>query len=112
MREINSDGTLKGCEFFKGYNPDAPPVYVEGDLIDYPCSPDWASYYASRGLTKDFPPEFYHQKNVLKGGVGKGGLLRGETGVHFAGRAELLHLQRKLNEHIDKAKASGLKWQE
>ena len=31
------------------------------DLIDFPVSALWASHYASLGLTKDFPPEFYQE---------------------------------------------------
>lgn len=31
------------------------------DLIDFPCSPLWVGHYASLGLTKDFPPEFYQE---------------------------------------------------
>ena len=30
-----------------------------GDLIDFPCSPDWISHYARLGLTPDYPPEYY-----------------------------------------------------
>ena len=29
------------------------------DCIDFPCSPIWASFYASQGLTRDYPPEYY-----------------------------------------------------
>lgn len=29
------------------------------DLIDFPCSPMWASYYASKGMTRDYPREYY-----------------------------------------------------
>ena len=29
-------------------------------MIDFPCSEGYATYYASLGLTRDFPPEFYH----------------------------------------------------
>ena len=29
-------------------------------VIDFACSSGYASYYASLGLTPDFPPEFYH----------------------------------------------------
>ena len=34
---------------------------IPGDMIDFPCSADFASYYASKGLTKDFPPGYYHR---------------------------------------------------
>lgn len=30
------------------------------DLIDYPCAPDWVHHYARLGMTRDYPPEFYH----------------------------------------------------
>ena len=29
-------------------------------MIDFPCSEGYATHYASLGLTRDFPPEFYH----------------------------------------------------
>ncbi len=32
---------------------------VEWDLIDFPCSEDWISYYAQKGMTPDFPPSYY-----------------------------------------------------
>ncbi len=108
---INPDGTLKGYEFSKGYDPDAPPVYVEGDLIDFPCSPAFVRHFANLGLTKDFPPEYYRTnliKNVLRGGEGG---IREQKEKHFAGRAEVLHLQRKLNDHLN-AKPEAIEWQE
>lgn len=33
-----------------------------GDLIDFPCSPEWVGFYAERGLTRDYPPEFYERR--------------------------------------------------
>ena len=30
------------------------------DAIDFPCSEGYATFYASLGLTRDFPHEFYH----------------------------------------------------
>lgn len=67
MREINTDGTLKGYEFSKGYDPrdDDTPAYThqEGDMIDFSCSPDWVGYFANQGMTTDYPPSFYLDKN-------------------------------------------------
>ena len=35
------------------------------DLIDFPVSVPWASYYAEQGTTKDYPPDFYRQPASL-----------------------------------------------
>jgi hypothetical protein len=29
------------------------------DLIDFPCSPAWTSFYAREGITADYPREYY-----------------------------------------------------
>jgi hypothetical protein len=35
------------------------------DLIDFPCSPDWVRHYASRGMTRDYPPEYYRIPDTM-----------------------------------------------
>ena len=37
------------------------------DAIDFPCSEGYATHYASLGLTRDFPPEFYRNLPELRG---------------------------------------------
>ena len=37
-------------------------AHSDKDLIDFPCSPTWASYYASQGLTADYPAAFYGRR--------------------------------------------------
>ena len=37
----------------------------QSDLVDFPCSPDWYSHYARRGMTPDYPPDFYRQPASL-----------------------------------------------
>jgi len=32
------------------------------DLIDFPCSPTYASYFAHIGITQDYPREYYEQE--------------------------------------------------
>lgn len=34
---------------------------MKQDLIDFPCSPTWASYYAETEQTDDYPREFYER---------------------------------------------------
>ena len=36
------------------------------DLIDFPCSPLWVSHYASRGMTQDYPPEYYEDEETYR----------------------------------------------
>lgn len=33
--------------------------------IDFPCSPAFASFYASQGMTRDYPPEYYQNRIYL-----------------------------------------------
>ena len=96
MKKINEDGTLKGYEFSKGYDPEAPPVFIPKgeDLIDFPCSPTWVRHYANQGLTTDYPPEFYLDKKTEP---------IGEVSVtHYTGRYTELpalgRLERRLKE--------------
>lgn len=35
------------------------------NMIDFPCSPAWASYYAEQGLTQDYPREYYDMKDLM-----------------------------------------------
>ena len=35
------------------------------DLIDFCCSPDWAHWYAGRGMTPDYPPEYYQKPDTV-----------------------------------------------
>jgi hypothetical protein len=34
------------------------------DLIDFPCSPLWVSHYASKGMTRDYPREYYEDHEL------------------------------------------------
>jgi len=31
----------------------------DAEMIDFPCAPCWVSYYATKGMTRDYPSEFY-----------------------------------------------------
>ncbi len=36
------------------------------DAIDFPVSPDFASFYASQGMTRDYPPEYYQNQGSAR----------------------------------------------
>ena len=36
------------------------------ERIDFPCAPCWVSYYAMKGMTHDYPPEFYWGENITR----------------------------------------------
>ena len=109
MRKLNPDGTLKGYEFSEGYDPEAPPSYIpEGeDLIDFPCSPLFVRHFAYQGLTKDYPSSFYLDKKSLQPNEYNNNLYynnRRDSNQIRELKGQVLFLQSKLNEHMDKAK--------
>ena len=53
MKDLDSYYTERGVD------PNTKTGDYSGQEIDYPCSVTWASYYAWRGMTPDFPPEYY-----------------------------------------------------
>ena len=53
--------------------------------IDFPCSSGYAAFYASLGLTRDFPPEFYHNLSESLGNKLERGLDEMEAKAKFRG---------------------------
>jgi len=37
-------------------------AHSDKDLIDFPCSPTWAAFYAEQNLTADYPAAFYRPR--------------------------------------------------
>ena len=80
--------------------------------------PDWVRHYATQGLTKDYPGDFYLDKKTEQPNEVTNNLLyynRGDI-TNFTGRytellplgkteGKLKELEVKLNKHIDKTKA-------
>ena len=66
-----------------------------GDAIDFPCSTGYIAYYASLGLTPDFPPEFYHNLPESLGDKLERELDEMEAKTKFRGPYPLIHTAPK-----------------
>ena len=110
MRKLNPDGTLKGFEFSKGYDPEASPVFTsipkDEDLIDFPCSPDFVRHFAYQGLTKDYPSEFYLDKKSLQPNevTNKDSIYNNYIYRDLVKLGEFRFCQSKLIEHLGRHK--------
>ena len=79
------------------------------DLIDFCCSPDFVRHYASRGMTPDYPPEFYRmpaalpleQIKELDAQLKRLELLKAAGPVNRQEVYELKHLVNKLTERVN-----------
>ena len=79
------------------------------DLIDFPVSVSWASYYAEQGMTKDYPQEFYRmpvslpieQIKELDAQLKRLEILKAAGPVTKQEVYELKHLVNKLTERVN-----------
>lgn len=76
------------------------------DLIDFPCSAAWISYYASQGMTPDFPQEYYYpsQKfNELDERIDNLQQAKQQEDLNML-RGEVAYLRHKLYDYLEKPK--------
>ena len=72
------------------------------DAIDFPCSPAWVTHYAKRGLTPDYPDDYYRSsisddtKELIDEAV-TGIRARTEERINLL-QGQIVYLQKKLEE--------------
>ena len=81
-------------------------MYKGEDLIDFPCAPIWAKHYADRGMTQDYPPEFYYAPQPAQEEPREPEPQWTQRQWDTVGqlRGQVKYLENKFNEHLDKSK--------
>jgi len=81
-------------------------MYKGEDLIDFACAPIWAEHYADRGMTQDYPPEFYYRIPQAREEPREPEPQWTQRQWDTVGqlRGQVKYLETKLSEHLDKGK--------